>query len=145
MNVRVCRSHDDPIVVIKQQEAVQPIGPSFHREKEPEQTRAVSDDEGKGRPVLDEGQHAIGPIDSAGHESTRDDDQQHPILERNVGGKREEIDADVLSEDWIALSVWRLVNEAQGYLPVAGFAQSYQSCENDRNPRDEETPGEALK
>jgi hypothetical protein len=61
MNVGACRSDDDPIVVIKQQEAVQPIGPGLHREK-----GAVGDDKGRRRPLRVEREVAICPIYSAG-------------------------------------------------------------------------------
>src|SRR5713101_4501783 len=85
---------------------------------------------------------AMRPIHRAGDESAPGERQQHPVLERDIGGKREEIEADVLAEKGIALSVWCLVDEPKDHVPVTGLAHGDQAPEDDGHPRDEETPGE---
>ena len=143
MDVGVARSHDDSVVAVKQQKAVQPIGPGLHSEEETQQGGAVGC--GRGRhpsASLVEHDVAVREIYCAGDKSAQDERQQHPVLERDVGGKREEIKADVLAVEGIALSVRHLVDEAEDHVPVSGLARGDQDSKDDGDPRDEQTPWE---
>src|SRR5262249_51927578 len=119
MNVGVARSNDHAVVAVEEEEAVETIGPGLHREEETQQSGAMRDGCGR-HPSASLVEHdvAMRPIHRTGDESAPDERQQHPILDRDIGGKREEIEADVLAVERIALSVWRLVDEPKDHVPV---------------------------
>ena len=143
MDVRVARPHDHRIVVVEQEEAVEPIGPSLYREEETEQDGAVGDDPGRRRPMLVERDVAVRPIYCAGDKGAQYERQQHPVLERDIGRKREEIETDVLPIEGIALSVRRLADKAEDHVPVASLAEGDQGREDEQSSRDE-TPRGSL-
>ena len=94
--------------------------------------------------TLVEREVAVRPIYCAGDKGAQYERQQHPVLERDVGGKREEIETDVLPVEGIALSVRRLADEAEGHVPVVSLAQGNEGREDEGASRDEGTPREAL-
>ena len=137
MEIGVARADDDAVVAVEQQEAIERVGPGLDREVQAEQHRAV--DEGGGRqaarrPV--ELDVALHPIDRAGQGGAEEQEQQQPVLERDIGRQREEIEADVLAEDRVALAIGHLVKEAKGHLPVRELDRSGQQAEQDRCARD---------
>src|SRR5258707_1305140 len=83
---------------------------------------------------------AVRPIDRAGDEGAQDERRQCPVLERDVGGEREEIEADVLTVEGVTQSVRRLIDESECHVPVAGLNRGNQSPEDDSDARDHETP-----
>ena len=82
---------------------------------------------------------ALHPIDRAGQDRAAEQDQQQPVLERDIGRQREEIEADVLAEDRIALAIGHLVKEAQRHVPVRELAAAISS------PRRTATPAMAAR
>jgi hypothetical protein len=67
--------------------------------------------------------------------------QQHqPVLERDIGGQRKEIEADVLAKHRIALAIRHLVEEAKHDVPVRKLEDGDQQAEKDGHAGDEEAP-----
>ena len=85
---------------------------------------------------------AVRQIHCAGDESAQDERQQHPVLERDVGGKRKEIKANVLAVEGIALSVRHLVDEPENHVPVFDLARGHQDPKDNGDRRDEKPPWE---
>src|SRR5262245_65684408 len=97
MDVGIARTDHHPVIAVEQQIAVETVGPGLHREEETEQHRAVSDRSWRYRTamgvVLDV---AVNPIYRSGEECAQQERAQHPILDDDIGGQHEEIEADVL-------------------------------------------------
>ena len=74
---------------------------------------------------------ALHPIDSAGDGRAEEQQQQQPVLERDIGRQREEIEADVLAEHRIALAIGHLVEEAKHRVPVRDLDGGGQQAEQD--------------
>src|ERR1700730_1682876 len=70
--------------------------------------------------------------------------QQHPAFEDDIGGKEEEIEADVLAVLGIAQSIRHLIDEAQEHVPVAHLPCGNQDREDAGDPCDEQTPRKTL-
>ena len=86
MDVGVARADHHPIVAIEQQIAVETVGPRFHREKEPEKHRSVSDCCRRHRPPLDIVLNvAVHPIDCSGEERAQEEGEKHPIFDYDIG------------------------------------------------------------
>src|SRR5271157_2498051 len=83
---------------------------------------------------------AVHEVNCAGDECSQQEDPQEPILERDVEGQREEVEADVLVEQRIVPAKRRLVDEPEDEVPPAALAHSDEQCEDDRDDQDEQTP-----
>src|SRR6266849_6949563 len=83
---------------------------------------------------------AVDPIHRSGKEKTQDERQHHPILEDDISGKREEVEAEVLAVHGIVLSIRYLIEEPQEYIPIADLPCGNQDAKEARDPRDEEMP-----
>jgi hypothetical protein len=86
----------------------------------------------------------VHPIHCSGDEKAQDERQQHPIFEYYIGWKGEEIEADVLVVQGIALSIRHLIDESQEHIPVADLPGGKQDRKDAGDPRDEQTPRETL-
>ena len=73
----------------------------------------------------------MGRIHGCREKSACSKNEEQPILERKIGRKREEVEADILAEKRVALAVRRLMDEAQNEIPIADFVQSCKSCDDD--------------
>src|SRR6266702_1905383 len=75
---------------------------------------------------------AVHPVDRRGEERAQNEREHHPVLDEDVGGQREEIEADVLVVERIVCAIWHLIDKPQEDAPVADFCggdkQSEQSC-----------------
>ena len=83
---------------------------------------------------------AVHEVHRAGHEGAQQQDQQHPVLERDVDRQREQVEADVLAEQRIVLAVRHLVDEPEDQVPLAGLAHRDQQSDDERDGQDEQTP-----
>src|SRR3954470_21527402 len=102
MDVGVARPHHDPVVAVEQEEAVETIGPGHHDEEQTQEDGTVG--YGCGRyplPSLGELDVTVRPIYRTGGDDAQVEDQQHPVLEREQGGKREEVEAEILAIEGI--------------------------------------------
>ena len=70
-------------------------------------------------------------IDRPGDQGAEDDRQQHPILQREVSGQGEEVEADVRAVDRITLAIGDLEQEAQDHVPVAHLRPGNQKPEDE--------------
>jgi hypothetical protein len=104
------------------------------------------DDGGRGhRPAsLIEGDATVHPIHRSSDENAQDEHQQQPIFEGDIGGKGEEIEADVLLVQGIALAIRHLVDESQERVSVAHLPCGHQDPEQTGDHCDEGTPRETL-
>ena len=84
------------------------------------------------------------PVHRSGDEKAQDERQQQPIFEDDIGGKGEEIEADVLAELGIALAIRHLIDEAQEQVPVAHLPCGNQDRKDAGDPCDEQTPRKTL-
>ena len=66
------------------------------------------------------------------------------FLMHDIGGKGEEIEADVVAVLRVALSIRHLIDESQEHAPVADLPGGNQDPEDDGNPRDQQTPRKTL-
>ena len=142
MEVGVSRADDDAVVAVEQQEAIERVGPGLDREVEAEQQRAVENGGGRQAarwPV--ELDVALHPIDCAGQDGAEEQDQKQPVLDRDIGRQREEIEPYILAKDRIAFAVGHLVKEAQGHFPVRELDRSGQQAEQDRRAGDKKAGG----
>ena len=78
------------------------------------------------------------------NEKAQDEHQQQPIFERDIGGKGEEIEADVLAVLRIAQSIRHLIDVSQQHAPVADLPGGNQDPEDEGDPRDQQTPRKTL-
>src|SRR5580692_8417824 len=109
MDIGISCPGDHAVVAIKQEVAVERVGPGLHGEQEPEQSGAVSKGSGGYPPAsLVEANVAMRPIDGARGRCAQDERRQGKILERHQGWEREEIEADILAVEGIALAVGHL-------------------------------------
>jgi hypothetical protein len=135
-----CPDHD-AIVIVEQQEAVQRIGPSLHREIETQQGGAMCDSGGRNVPrsavQID---FAVHEIHRSGDESAQDQDHQHPVLERDVDRQREEVEANVPVKQRIILAVRHLVDEPEDQVPLTGLANRDQQSDHERNGKNDQMP-----
>src|SRR4029077_7314313 len=123
MDIGISRPSDHAVVVIKQEVAVERIGPSLHGEQEPEQSGAVCKGRGGYPPAsLVDSDVAMRPIDGARGHCAQHERRQRKVLERHQGWKREEIEGDILAIEGIAFAVGHLANELKRYVPVAGLS-----------------------
>ena len=76
---------------------------------------------------------AMCPIHRSGDEKAQDE-QQQPIFDDDIGGKGEEIEADVLAVLWVALAIRHLIDEAQEHAPVADLPGGNQDRKDDGDP-----------
>src|SRR4051795_9191487 len=146
MDVGVARPHHDPVVVVEQEEAVEIIGPGHHDEEQPQENGTV--DYGCGRyplPSLGEFDVTVRPIYRSGDGNAQVKDQQHPVFEREQGGKREKVEAEILAVEGIALSVRRLVEETENQAPFGSLDFGDRDSDDDGDPGDEPTPWELRK
>ena len=81
-------------------------------------------------------------VDRASHEAGQHEHPQQPVLDRDVEGKREEVEADVLFEQRIAAAVGRLVEEPEDEVPPAALAHGDEQPEDQRDDEDDEAPYE---
>ena len=141
MDIGVACPDHDAVVVVEQEVAVQRVGPGLHREIEPQQRGAMRDGGGRDAPGprvrIDFAMHEV---HRSGHEAAQEQDQQHPVLERDVDRKREEVEADVLVEQRIVLAVRHLVDEPEDQVPLTGLAHRDQQSDDERDSQDEQTP-----
>jgi len=84
------------------------------------------------------------PIHRSGNEKAQDEHQQQPIFDDDIGGKGEEIEADVLAVLRIALAIRHLIDQAQEHAPVADLPGGNQDPEDDGDPGDQQTPRKTL-
>ena len=84
------------------------------------------------------------PVHRSGDENAQDERQHHPVFEDDIGGKGEEIEADVLAVQGIAVSIRHLIDEAQEQVPVAHLPCGNQNRKDAGDPRDEHTPRKTL-
>jgi hypothetical protein len=79
----------------------------------------------------------VHPIHRSGDEKAQDERQQQPIFDDDIGGKGEEIEADVLAVLRIALAIRHLIDVSQEHAPVTDLPGGNQDPEDDGDPRDE--------
>src|ERR1700687_1856039 len=91
--------------------------------------------------VLDVAAH---PIDRSGEKRAENESEQHPVLDADIGGQREEIKADVLVVERIICAVWQLIEKLQEDTPVAGFYGGDQQSEQTCTERDKPGPKQSL-
>ena len=141
MEIGVAGADDDAVVAVEQQVAVEAVGPGLHREVEAEQRRGMGEDAARqpSRPLV-ELDVAVRPIHDTGDCRAEDHEQQQPVLERDIGRQREEIEADVLAEHRIARAVGHLVEEAKHDVPVRELDEGGQQAEKDGHAGDEKAP-----
>ena len=145
MDVGIACAADHAVVAIEQEIAVETVGPGLHREQETGQRRAVGNRGRRHRSVVNVVfDVAARPIDRSGEQHAHDDREQHPVLDRDIGGQREEIEADVLAVERIVGAVRHVIEELQEDAPVAGFRRADQRCEQARGERDEPRPGQSI-
>ena len=141
MDIGVACPDHDAVVVVEQQVAVQRIGPGLHCEIETQQRGAMCDGGGRNAPgpsvQID---FAVHEVYRSGHEGAQDQDQQHPVLERDVDRQREEVEADVFAEQRIVLAVRHLVDEPEDQVPLTGLAHRDQQSDDEGDSQDEQTP-----
>jgi hypothetical protein len=63
----------------------------------------------------------VQPVHRPRSDSAEGDRDKEQVFEHDIGRQREEIEADVLAEDGLALAVGRLEDEAQENIPIAGL------------------------
>src|SRR3989441_4700728 len=88
---------------------------------------------------------AAHPVDHACNDRAAEEQLQQPILELNIGGQREEIEADVLPEDRIALAKWHLMKEAKRHVPARDFDGGENQPQEDGTASDAGAPGNARR
>jgi hypothetical protein len=141
VNIGVACPDDDAVVVVEQQIAVQRIGPRPYRKKETEKSRAVGNGGGRNVPgPAVQMNSAEDQIHRSGRESTREQDQQHPGLDRNVDRQREEVETDVLVKLRIVLTVWHLVEEPKDRVPLTDLPHRDQQSDDEGHSQDEQAP-----
>jgi hypothetical protein len=141
MNVGVACAHDDAVVAVEQEVAVQSVSPGLDREEGAEQRGAVGDGCGRDAPGLRiQLDVAVREIYCPSHERGQRKQPKEPVLDRDIDRQREEVEADVLVEQRIVSAVRRLVEEAEDKVPVSGLAPGDQKPEDDREGQDEKAP-----
>ena len=141
MEIGVAGADDDAVVAVEQQVAVEAVGPGLHREVEAEQRRGMGEHAARQPPrPLVELDVAVRPIHDTGDCRAEDHEQQQPVLERDIGRQREEIEADVLAEHRIARAVGHLVEEAKHDVPVRELDEGGQQAEKNGHGGDENAP-----
>src|SRR5437016_14603171 len=75
---------------------------------------------------------AAHPVDHACNDRAAEEQLQQPILECDISGQREEIEAKVLAEDRIALAKGYLTKEAKHHVPARDFEGG------DKQPKEED-------
>jgi len=75
---------------------------------------------------------AVHPVDRRGEKRAANEREHDPVFDEDIGGQREEIEADVLVVERIVYALWHLIDKPQEDTPVADFCggdeQSDQSC-----------------
>ena len=85
MNVSVAGANDNAVVVVKQEVAVQHIGPGLNREIESEQRGAMRDCRGRNAPGgRIQTDVVVQEINCAGHQRSQQEDPQQQVLDRDI-------------------------------------------------------------
>ena len=87
---------------------------------------------------------AARPVDRSGEKRAQNDGEQHPVLDEDIGGQREEIEADVLVVERIVRAIGHLIEKLQEDAPVAGFCRGDQQSEQTRTGRDKPGPRQSI-
>ncbi len=145
MYICVARADDDAVVGVEQEIAVESIGPSLHHEEQAGQRRAVRNHRRRHRSVVNVVfDVAAQPVNRSGEKRTQDECKQHPVLDRDIGGQREEIEADVLVVERIVRARRHVIEKPQEDAPVAGFRRGDQQREQTRTERDIPGPSQSI-
>ena len=83
---------------------------------------------------------AMHEVNRSGHQGAQEQDQQQPVLERDVDRQRKQVEADVVVEQRIVLAVRHLIDEPQDQVPLAGLAHRDQQSDDESDGQDEQTP-----
>ncbi len=144
MDVGIPGADHDAVIVVKQQKAVECVGPGLQDEEHTEQRGTMSGGSGREsarRPL--ERDVAAYAVDHGCNDRTAKEQLQQPVLERKIGGQREQIEADVLAEDRIVLAVGHLMKEAQHQVPVGDLAGGDEQPQDDSATGNADAPGNA--
>jgi len=102
VDVRVACADDHPIVAIEQKVAIEAIRAGFDREQKAKQRGAVSDHRLRYRTMIGAiFDFAIHPVDRSGEQCAQKEGEQYPVLDLDIGGQREQIEADVFAVERI--------------------------------------------
>src|SRR6516165_1452698 len=132
MNIGVPGADHHAVVVVEHEVSVQDIRPGLDREIETDERGAMGYCRGRETPSRIQTDVVVQEVDRAGHEAREQQGPQEPVLERDENRQREEVEADVLSEQRIDLTIWRLVEEPEDEVPPAGLAHGDEKARQRR-------------
>ena len=87
---------------------------------------------------------AVHPVDRSGEKRAQNEGKQHPVLDEDISGQREEIEADVLVVERIVHAIGNLIEKPQQDAPVAGFCHGDKQSEQTRTGRDNPGPRQSM-
>jgi hypothetical protein len=87
---------------------------------------------------------AMDPIYRSGEKRAQDEREQHPILDDDIGGQREEVEADVLVVERVIRAVGHLIEEPQEDAPVVDLSPGDKHSEDASAAGDDKRPRQPM-
>ena len=145
MNVGVACADHHSVVAVEQQVTVERVGACLHGKEHAEKYRAVRNRCRRYRPSLGRVFDVVmNPIGQSGQQRAREQREQCPVLQGDIGGQREQIEANVVVEKRIVRAIGHVVEELQNDAPVADFVPGDNQSEEPGAARDSERPWQPI-
>src|SRR5262249_22433907 len=133
------------VVAIEKIVAFEEVGERLDHEEETEKDRAVRDGGARNpAPARIEHDLAGGEIDERNQDRAQHDERDEPVLDRDQERQREKIEAEVVAEERIGLSVRHLLEEAEREAPAADGGKRHEDADDDGDDADKALPGQAA-